>query len=230
VTHTNDAVLPAGAVVRFYQTLPFAGEVPYCIEQHPIDPFTRVFADDFAISVGAIDTGVFVSSGATIALTAQIPLEGPGVYQVAGAAPLFEDGPLGTTVAPAASSGTGAVTFSAPSLSVAAEAVSASVEVVVTQSLSRSFNRGELLLSRDGALVGTVALDGQLQQTTGSPIATLAELPGGTPDASFESGLYYMSVRAWNSSSPSTTLSRATYISPVDLRQSDARTVSVPIG
>jgi hypothetical protein len=183
-----------------------------------------------SISADTIDTGVFVSSGAAIALTEQTPLEGPGVYQVAGAAPLFEDGSLGTTVAPAPSNGTDAVTVIAPSLSVASEAVSASVEVAVTQPLSRPFNRGELLLSRDGAIVGTVALDGQLQQTTASPVARLDQLPGGTVDATFESGLYYMSVRAWNASSPSTTLTRSTYISPVDLRQSDAGTFSVPVG
>ena len=41
---------PAGATIGFYQTLPATAEVPYLIEERPIDPFSRTFASDQAIS------------------------------------------------------------------------------------------------------------------------------------------------------------------------------------
>jgi len=39
-TSTTSTPLPAGSLVGFYQTLPASGEVPYVIEQSPVDPST----------------------------------------------------------------------------------------------------------------------------------------------------------------------------------------------
>src|SRR5262249_26449352 len=50
---TTTAV-PAGALVGFYQTLPGRNEVPYLIEQQPVDPFSRTFASDHLLATGKI--------------------------------------------------------------------------------------------------------------------------------------------------------------------------------
>src|SRR5262249_54081990 len=59
VTNTNP--LPAGALVGFYQTIPASGEVPYVIETAPVDPFSREFAVNQALSAGNLDYGTLNS-------------------------------------------------------------------------------------------------------------------------------------------------------------------------
>src|SRR6266850_2320357 len=102
VNLTTTTPLPAGALVGFYQTLPGSGEVPYLIEQQPIDPFSRAFASDQSIPAATIDYGTY-SSG-SVSLSTADPAEGASTYRVAATAPLFADGVLTTTVtAPSAS-------------------------------------------------------------------------------------------------------------------------------
>jgi len=217
------APLPAGAEVAFYQTLPSAGEVPYVIEAAPIDPFNQVLANAQSLSTGTVDSGTYVSTGATITVVSAAPAEGAGTYQVAASAPLYADGALGTTVAAPTTAG---VTTAGPvqvaTLALAAGNSAASVAASVQPSSAGKYDHGELMLSQNGQLIASAPIDAAL--SAGGGTVQLAGLPGGTPGS-----VYYVSVRAWNSSDPSGTLTRQWYPDAVDLRSASSANVQVSV-
>jgi hypothetical protein len=207
--------LQAGALVGFYQTLPGSNEVPYLIDSQPMDPFTRRFNADVAESSGSVYYGTY-ASGSTVELTSADPTEGAATYRVAGTAPLFADGVLTTTVK--AASSTAATLVAVPQLTAASGATLDSTTVTISKSSSTKFNRGELIFSHDGAIVQTVVLDSILTQTANATL-TVSGLPGGSgASGRFNDGLYYVSVRVWNTSNPASTLTREIYPTPLDLR------------
>jgi hypothetical protein len=221
------APLPAGAEVAFYQTLPSAGEVPYVIEASPIDPFNQVLVPAQALSTGTVDSGTYVSSGATITVVSAAPAEAalangvPGTYQVAAAAPLYADGTLGTLV-----SGAAGVTTVAPTtvgaLALASGSSSAQVSVSV-QVAAKEYAGGELMLSQNGQLIASAPLDAAL--AAGGGTVQLSGVPGGTPTS-----VYYLTVRAWTSSAdPSGTLTRQWYPDAIDLRSVTSANVQVSV-
>ena len=208
--------LPAGALVGFYQTLPGSSEVPYLIDAHPIDPFSRTFSSDQAQSTASIDYGTF-TSGSTVTLTSADPTEGAATYRVAGTAPLFSDGALTTTVTAPSSSTSTATSVAVPVLTAASGAALVSTTVTISKSSSTKYNKGELIFSHDGAIVQTVAIDSILTQTANATL-TISGLPGGSSSGQFADGLYYVSVRVWNTSTPATLPSREIYPTSLDLR------------
>jgi hypothetical protein len=202
--------LPAGALVGFYQTVPANGEVPYLIEQAPIDPFSRTFASDKAVSSGAIQYGTFSSGSVT--LTSNNPAEGASTYRVAATAPLFADGVLTTTVAAATKN------LTVPTLSVASGATSNTPTLTISQTTPGTYNQGELIISHDGAIVATAILDSILA-TGATRSLTISGLPGGGgTSGTFAPALYYVSVRVWNSGNPAQPLKREIYPAALDLR------------
>ena len=69
-----------------------------------------------------------------------------------------------------------------------------------------------------GRIVQTVALDSVLTQSANATL-TISGLPGGgSAPGTFADGLYYVSVRVWNTSNPASTLNREIYPTPLDLR------------
>lgn len=206
--------LPAGALVGFYQTLPGSGEVPYLIDSQPIDPFTRTFNEDVAESLGNLDYGTY-SSGA-VSVTAADPTEGASTYRVAGTAPLFADGALTATVTGQSGSTTTSA-IAVPTLAAASGATLNTTTVTIGKASSTTYNKGELIFSHDGNIVQTVALDSVLTQSANATL-TISGLPGGGSAGQFAGGLYYLSVRVWNSSNPTGTVTRETYPRPLDLR------------
>jgi hypothetical protein len=222
VTPTASATLPAGATVSFYQTLPASGEVPYVIEEAAIDPFNFTLGSDEPLSAATmIDSGTYTTSGAT--LTSSTPTQGAGTYAVGASAPLFTDGPISSTVAPPAAGTTTAVRVTLPALTVASGASPTSITASVTQATAKKYDRGQVIVTRDGAVIGTAPLDTAL--ASGGSV-TINGLPGGN---SFNSALYDLSVRVWNSTNPAGTLSRQWFSSPVDLRSGSATGVALTI-
>lgn len=215
--------LPAGAQVAFYQTLPSSGEVPYLIEAAPIDPFNQVLANPQSLSAGTVDSGTYVSSGATITVVSAAPAEGAGTYQVAATAPLYADGLLGVTVsAPTTAGVTAAGPVTVGTLALAAGNSAASVSASVEPSSAGKYDHGELMLSQNGQLIASAPIDAAL--TAGGGTVQLSGVPGGTP-----SSVYYVSVRAWNSSDPAGTLTRQWYPDAVDLRSAASANVQLSI-
>jgi hypothetical protein len=231
VNLTTTTPLPAGALVGFYQTLPGTNEVPYLIEQQPIDPFTRAFASDRAISAATLDHGTL--SGSAVSLTTDtVPAEGASTYRAAGSAPLFADGVLTTTVTGNASTTT---LVAVPTLSAAAGTTIAT-PITVSQTTPKQYDRGDLIISHDGAIVATAVLDSILTQSAPStaPSAastlTISGLPqGGGTTGTLNSALYYVSVRLWNTSDPAKTLNRVTFPNALDLRTGSITAYSIRI-
>lgn len=224
VNLSNAQPVPAGSLIGFYQTLPLAGEVPYLIEERPIDPFSRKFVTDQALSAGALQFGTFVS-GAAIALTAVTPVEGTSAYRTAVSAPLFAPGELSGVVGPAPVT---PVVFAPPLPPVATGASADTLSLELIQSTPGKYNAGQLLVSRGGAIVATAALDTLLAQAGGGVLA-LHGLPGGSSSTSFAAGLYDVSVRTWNTADPAGTLNRETYPAPADLRNGSVSGYSIKI-
>jgi len=207
--------LPADALVGFYQTLPGSSEVPYLIEAAPVDPFNRGLTNDPSLSKATVDVGTFQSDGATITLAAATPQEGSGSYRVAGSAPFFADGLFGITVVTPATTADVLV----PTLSLPAASVGRSVLATVTAATAGKYDRGDLIVSHDGAVVGTVALDTALTQSS----------PGTVRIDGLPAALYYLSVRVWRSGDPAGTLARQWYPTAMDLRTSTAGTASLTV-
>jgi Domain of unknown function (DUF4382) len=218
--------LPAGALVNLYQTLPGSGEVPYLVDQVAIDPFARSLPADEALPTGTIDSGAYVSGG-NVTLTTSTPAQGDSAYLVSAQAPLFSDGTLITVVGPP-TSGSGPVPVSLPTLVPAGGAGSGSMGITVTPALAGRYDRGELIISHDGAIVQTVAIDTALTQNGGATLQVQG-IPAGGSASSFDNAVYYVSTRAWNSSDPAGTLQRQSFTVPVDLSAGSVTGLSVNV-
>lgn len=217
------ATLPAGALLRFYQTLARQGEVPYVIEASAIDPFNEVLFNPQPLStplstetMETIETGTWSASGTNITVVSVAPAEGAGNYIVSAGAPSYSDGRLTTIIkAPTASSSTTStsttpVTVTLPALKLAPGTTAGSLTALVRPATPGKYDEGQLLVSHNGTLVATVSIGAALAGAGGS--ATVSELPAETADA-----VYYVSVRAWNSSDPAGTLQRQWYPSVIDM-------------
>ncbi len=224
VSTAPGALLPAGAVVNFYQTLGTQGEVPYVIESSPLDPFNQVLFNSQPLSMGTVDAGTWSTNG-TVTIVSAAPKEGAGTYLVAASAPGFSDGSLNSkvSVSPPGSSGTATVVVPALALESGASAGSLSATVVATS--PGKYDQGQLLLSHDGALIAAASLDSVLKQGGGG-IVTVPGLPSGTPDA-----VYYATIRAWNSTSsnPADTVQRQWYPQVIDLRTSSRASIALTV-
>jgi hypothetical protein len=207
---TTTTPLPAGAIVGFYQTIPVSGEVPYLIEQAPLDPFNRNFASAVAVSADTLDYGTYSSGAVTV--TSAAPSEGTATYKIAATAPQFADGALTPTVK---GPSTAVVLASPAALTVESGATATSIPFQITN--SGNFNAGQLIVSHDGAIVATADLT-SLLTGGGSGTVTVTGLPGGTSSSTYASGYYFVAVRAWNTSNPLSTLFREVYPTPLDLR------------
>lgn len=216
------APLPAGAAAVFYETLPGSGNVPYVIESAPIDPFNQVLANPQALSAGTVDSGTYVSTGATITVVSAAPAEGTGNYQVAGTAPLYADGALGTTVsAPATAGVTTATPVTLGTLALAAGSTASTVSASVTPATPGYYDHGEIMLSQNGQLIASAPIDAALGAGGTVP---LTGVPGGTPTS-----VYYVTVRAWNSSDPAGTLTRQWYSTALDLRGAGSASIDLTV-
>jgi hypothetical protein len=78
-----------------------------------------------------------------------------------------------------------------------------------------------LLVTHDGQLIASAPLDSVIG--LGGTVQ-VSGIPGGTA-----ASLYYLTVRAWNSSNPSGTLSRQWYSTPVDLRSASSANAQLTV-
>jgi Domain of unknown function (DUF4382) len=221
VSTAPGALLPAGAVVNFYQTLGGQGEVPYVIESNPMDPFNQVLFNAQALSVGTVDSGTWSTNG-TVTIVSAAPKEGVGAYLVAASAPGFSDGTLSKSVSVSQPTSGGTAMVVLPALTLESGASAGSLAAAVVAATPGKYDQGQLLLSHDGALVASAPLDAVLSQGTGG-IVTVPGLPAGTPDA-----VYYATVRAWKSTDPSG-VQRQWYPQAIDLRSSTSGTIALTV-
>jgi hypothetical protein len=241
LTGNIGATLPGGAAITFYQTLP-GDSAPYVIDEVALDPVTNTLipnSEALSTSINSttgspsgVVTATFSSNGGTLSPTGVTPVEGSGVYGVGATAPLYTDGlPISTVSAaktatcPTVSTTTGSTTTattttaplcasiaSVPSLTPANSAPTASITASISD--SQGDDQGTLLVSRNGAVIGTADLTPHLP----SGSVTVNGLPGGNT--------YYLSVIVWNSHNPQ--LRYQSVATPVSLSGSTA-TASVEI-
>jgi hypothetical protein len=219
-------VSPRGALVGFYQTLPGSNEIPYLIDESGVDPLTGAFDDDRALSAGNIATGTFNSSQA-LNLNVVAPTEGAGAYRVSATAPLFGDAEFTATIAPPAAGSTTAVTFTGPSIAVPGAATTSSIATTVNVTTPGRYDNGMLVVTHDGGVVATGSLTSLLAQASGT--VNVSAIPGGSSTASFDRGVYYAEAWVWNSSDPTGTFSRQPAAALVDLRATNAGTLTQTI-
>jgi Domain of unknown function (DUF4382) len=230
--------LTAGALVGFYQTVPAANEVPYLIMQMPVDPFTKGFDVDVSVPTSQIQYGTFSSSASTVSLTSADPAEGASSYRLAANAPMFTEGTFTNPVL-----GTTAATTLVAVPTLIPQSGFTSPGTIVNVSQTNTFDRGDLIISHDGAIVQTVVLDTALQRT-GTTTLAIPGLPTGggttfagstaagttsTSGTTVPPALYYVSVRVWNSANPTNTLTRETFPNPLDLRNLTSASYSLTI-
>jgi hypothetical protein len=153
--------------------------------------------------------------------TAATPVEGASTYHVAASAPLFTDGALTTTVAPTAA------LVTVPTLSPASGVTSTATVSIskASTATTTTYDQGELIISHDGAIVATAALDSIIKSAAST--LTISSLPGG--DGTANSALYYVSIREWNSTNPAGTLNRVTYSNALDLSSGSTPSYSIQI-
>ena len=114
-----------------------------------------------------MDSGTYVSTGATITVVSAAPAEGAGGFQVAATAPLYADGLLGNTLsAPTASGVTTAGPVTVGTLALAAGSSAASVTASVQPASTGKYDHGEIMLSRNGQLVASAPIDAALQDAS----------------------------------------------------------------
>ena len=227
VTPNTTTPLPAGAAVTFYETLPASGEKPYAIDEVGIDPINQNLQTAEPLAVGPIESGVYATSGSTITVTSAVPGEGSGKYLVGATAPLFADAGLsssdvaapGTTTYTTFQATPTAVNVTVPSLSPANSAAAGSISAAITTSSSQ-YDSGELLVSHNGAVIGSVSISGALAASGGGTV-TINNLPSNV-------GNYYLSAILW-SSTGSATFAYQSIASPVTVTAGSATDVSVTV-
>ena len=218
-TLTTASALPAGSLVKFYQTINRSGEVPYVIEQTPVEPFSGTLFSPQSLTVDTIDSGTWTSSTSNVTLVSAAAAEGKGAFVVAASAPSFSDGPLTPRVT-APASGTGPVAVTLTALALAPGSGSGTLTATVSQATPGKYSQGELLVSYAGTLVTTVLLNDAAFAASGTTV-TVNNLPAQTPTS-----LYGLTVRAWNASGA---LQVQSYPAPVDMRGSATAAVSLSV-
>ena len=218
--------LPSGAFVSLHQTLPGSGEVPYVIERSAIDPFNNTLQLDVPVANANVQVGTYTTDGQAITLTTATPVEGTGAYSAAADATFFAAGPFNVIAAPPSSGTITLISPVAPSL--ASGISSVAMTAIVTQRTAGAYDHGQLIVSRDGTIVATAAIDPALASATGGTI-TVNGIPGGSSTVSYAAGVYDVTVRVWNSQDPAGTLQRQYFPAIVDVRNGNVTGVSIAI-
>jgi uncharacterized protein DUF4382 len=222
---TTSPLTARGARIGFYQTLNGSGELPYLIEERTVDPISGVFALDQTLPAGDVAVGTF-SSNSTFTLSAVTPVEGSGAYKLAASGALFGDGTFGDTVTVPATVTTTATPFNAPTLSIPTNSLSGTITANITIASPGQFDKGVLVVTHDGAIVGTTPLDSILSQPSGTVTVTV---PAGDSTTAFDSGTYLAEAWVWTSSNPSDSFVRVPAGALIDLRQAATGTTTLAL-
>ena len=213
---TTAPVSPRGARVGFYQTLP-DDSGPYLIEQQPVDPLSGELATSATLS-GAT-TIEYATFGSSFTLTAAAPQEGASKYAVAALSPFYGNGAFSNTLLAPPATTTDPAAFSVPEIPIPSIAASGTISAAVGQETAGKYDKGALVVTRNGAVIATAPLDEALSGAAASTTVNVTGIPASS-GSSFDRGLYYLEVWAWNSSNATATFVRQPVSTAVDLRTS----------
>lgn len=221
-----DPVVPRGARVGFYQTLPGEDE-PYLIEVAATDPLGGQFARP--VSLTRASTVLHGTYGDNFPLPSAPPREGAARYSVAAWSEQYGHGDFADTSLRPASPVSDPARFSVPAIGMPASAVAGTISATVTVEVPGRYDSGVLMVSREGAVVTGVPLDEVLQQSLGSTFVEVPQVPAGTASATFARGLYHLEAWTWNAADPDDTFTRHPVTEAVDLRSTATAAQSVAI-
>jgi hypothetical protein len=208
-------VVPRGARIGFHQTLPDDDE-PYVIAMAAVDPLRGQFAQPVVLSrANTISYGTY---GASLTLRSGTPEEGAARYSVAAVSPHYGHGAFAESLLQPASPVADTAIFTVPTIGIPAGAVAGAVSATVTVEEPARYDRGVLLLTREGAVVTVASLDAILQQSLGSTFIDITQVPAGSASATLANGLYHLEAWTWSSSDPEDTFARHPGTSAIDLR------------
>ena len=189
-TVTANALVPTGAWVNFYQTLPSTGEIPYEIRYRHLDPFTGNFGA-FKLSNSTIQTGTYVNNATAPTLNPATPVGGLGGFWAVQDAMLYNRSnavivnPTTNTALTQALFGT--MTPNTPA------AYSISGNVVIPSGLLNTMDSGKLFSVYGGMIINTI--DVATQMPTGGAY-TMSSMPGGSANT-----VYGIEAFGWSSTS-----------------------------
>jgi hypothetical protein len=222
---TQGPVLPAGSRVDFFQTIAAAGEIPYLIDSTAIDPRTRHLpADAFALATDSLAIGSYTSGG-TISFASASPVEGNGGYLV-GTEGLFRADTLDVKSTLLTGTVTAPTLVIAPSPALVSGALSGTLTVSLTAS-GASLDTGFITVSSGGRIVDTTDISRLLQ--AGGGTATISGIPAGSTLAPSGGPAYQLSVRAWNTSNPTGTITRSAASSSINLGNSAVASAAIQV-
>jgi hypothetical protein len=210
----SEPVTPRGARIGFYQTLPGENE-PHLIDVAQSDPLQGRFA--LPVVLSRASTISYRNYGSQ-ALNSGTPEEGAARYAVAALSGYYAPGQLSATTLRPATPVTDTASFSVPAPGVPASAVAGTISATVTVQNPGQYDRGVLLVSRDGAVVTAASLDDVLQQMLGSTFVEITPVPAGTGSATLECAVYYLEAWTWDADDPEDTFTRHAGTAGVDLR------------
>jgi hypothetical protein len=221
----DDLVVPRGARIGFYQTLPGDDE-PYLIAVAAVDPLSGQFAQPVALSRASRIS--YATLGVDLALRSGTPEEGAARYAVAALSPHYGSGALADTLLRPETQAADTAMFSVPAIAVPAAAVSGTISATITIENPGRYDRGMLMVTQEGAVVTAASLDELLQLSPASTIVDVTQVPAGTTSANLDRGLYYIEAWTWRSDDPEDTFTRHPGTA-VDLRARATATGSVAI-
>ncbi len=216
---------PRGARVGFYQTLPGEDD-PHLIAVAPVDPVTGRFAQPVRLSrASSISYGTY---GNGFTLRSGTPEEGAARYGVAALSSHYGHGAFASTTLRPASPASDTALFTVPPLDITSPAVPGNLSTTVTVENPAVYDRGVLLVTREGAVATAASLDEVLQQQLGSTFVDVP-LPAGTDAANLATALYHLEAWTWNSEDPADSFKRHAGDAAVDLRATANATGAVTI-
>jgi hypothetical protein len=222
----DDPVVPRGAQVGFYQTLPGEDE-PYLIDLMAVDPLSGRFARPARLTRASRIS--FATYGSNFTLRSGTPEEGAARFAVAALSPQYGNGALADTLLRPANQATDTANFNLPPIGIPASSVSGTLSATLTVENPGRYDRGVMLVTREGSVVTAVSLDEVVQQSPVSAFIDVTQLPAGTPSATFDRGLYYIEAWTWNSRDPADAFTRHPGADAVDLRATATAMGSVAI-
>lgn len=217
------AVLPGGARVDLYQTLPASGEIPYLIDSTAVDPVThRLPGDAFALGTGVLEVGPY-ASGATVTLAATAPLEGLGGF-VVGTEGLYRADTLATGPVIVTGTSTAPTQVFAPLPLLPSGAVAGTLSLTITAP-SGHYDSGFVVVSAGNRVVETAGIAALLTAAGGT--INIPGLPAGSVLAASGGVPYQVAVRAWNSADPASSFARVAGTTSVALGDSGAGSLTL---
>ncbi len=218
-------LLPGGARVAFYQTVPASGEIPYAIDGTAVDLVSRRLPGNaFALSSGPLLVGSY-ATGSTVSLTTLAPVEGEGGY-VVGTEGLYRADTLVTGPSVISGTSTAPTPVVAPYPGIAAGGVPGTIALTLTVAVGE-FDSGFVVISAGNRVVEAANVSTLL--STGGGTLNIVNLPAGSGLAATTGVPYQVAIRAWNSSSPAATFVRVVSTTSSVLGTSGSAAVSLQL-